>query len=828
MASGDTRVKFEDRTFEVAREGTATILDEVHEKGGNQSEDNDKARPTSKAQTVFYNPIQQFNRDLSVLAIRVFAEDLQTTRQQQHGKQKWNGRKADAVPKQSTYGRSGSSAQEAPLQRTPGHTQTGSSIEGKVNAEDEAKTSTSDGQSSGIANRGLYDSKDSIESLPESDGPGQMNAKRKRDDADDEDSRCEPPQKLTKIDRVLEPSIAKADTESLAPKRQPPESTAQTGHEAPGVEVECADPGSPKLPNGKGDPSHLWGPNDQHSSDSKSIPAGPKKSATATASIAPRFRILDALSATGLRALRYAKEIPHVSTVTANDLSASATRAIAVNARYNELDAKIEITTGDALDVLRRNRGKFDCIDLDPYGTATHFLDAAVQSLTSGGLLCVTCTDAGVFASTGYPEKCFSQYGGVSAKGPQSHEAGLRLLLQAIATSAARYGLAIEPLLSLSIDFYIRVFVKLRRSPQEVKFLASKTMVVYNCDSGCGAWTKHYMARTKEKEDKKGNPFFNFSLAQTPASGSTCEHCGFKTHIAGPMWGGPIQNPHFIQRMLDLLPTLSSSTYGTIPRMEGMLTTARDETLLPSSAPPLKKQKPSDGQDSSAPPYPIPRLPPEEPDHYPFFLLPSTLASALRCEAPSANALKGALMGLGFRTTRTHTKPGSIRTDAPWSVVWEVMREWVRQKSPIKKDACKYGTAGWGLMQKDRSKLRLNKTKRELKEFTNSSNDMGEMKTKLEALLWRLNNEEQEDRPTAQELAAEIAQSKGNGQKNGIQKQSEASGPTGVAEVDDLELPSLHVEFNERLGMESEEKRKLVRYQNNPRANWGPMPRAKG
>jgi tRNA G26 N,N-dimethylase Trm1 len=33
--------------------------------------------------------------------------------------------------------------------------------------------------------------------------------------------------------------------------------------------------------------------------------------------------------------------------------------------------------------------------DLDPYGTASPFLDAAVQAAKDGGLLCVTCTDAG-------------------------------------------------------------------------------------------------------------------------------------------------------------------------------------------------------------------------------------------------------------------------------------------------------------------------------------------------------------------------------------------------------------------------------------------------
>ena len=36
---------------------------------------------------------------------------------------------------------------------------------------------------------------------------------------------------------------------------------------------------------------------------------------------------------------------------------------------------------------------QFDIVDLDPYGSASPFLDGAVQSVTDGGLLAITCTD---------------------------------------------------------------------------------------------------------------------------------------------------------------------------------------------------------------------------------------------------------------------------------------------------------------------------------------------------------------------------------------------------------------------------------------------------
>ena len=245
------------------------------------------------------------------------------------------------------------------------------------------------------------------------------------------------------------------------------------------------------------------------------------------------FRILDALSATGLRALRYAQEIPFLTSVTANDMSEKATNSITLNVTHNKLGDKITVHTGNAIAYMYSfvDKPGFDVIDLDPYGTAAPFLDAAVQALHDGGLLCVTCTDSAIFASHGYLEKTYSQYGGLPLKGEACHEGGLRLLLHAIASSAGRYGLAIEPLLSLSIDYYIRVFVRVRKSPNDVKMLAGKTMIVYNCDSGCGSWTQQFLARHLNKSNRTGDTVYKHSFAQAPSASQQCPHCGQKTHV---------------------------------------------------------------------------------------------------------------------------------------------------------------------------------------------------------------------------------------------------------------------------------------------------------
>ncbi|KAF8654148.1 hypothetical protein AX16_003677 [Volvariella volvacea WC 439] len=258
-----------------------------------------------------------------------------------------------------------------------------------------------------------------------------------------------------------------------------------------------------------------------------------------------KITILEALSATGLRSIRYAKEIPLVKYVIANDLSPAAIEAMKRNVEINGLGpqsvdsdepnlGKVRINEGDACTLMyshREDRKRVDVVDLDPYGTAAPFIDAAVQAVNDGGLLCVTCTDLAVLASTNYPEKCFSNYGGVPVKAEYCHEAALRLVLHSLSTTAARYGRFIEPLVSLSIDFYVRVFVRVRASPLEVKKAISKTATYYVCSS-CQTPYGQGLGKVIEKTGANGNTNYLFRLAAGPSVGDKCPECHSMLHVS--------------------------------------------------------------------------------------------------------------------------------------------------------------------------------------------------------------------------------------------------------------------------------------------------------
>ncbi|OAX44694.1 N2,N2-dimethylguanosine tRNA methyltransferase [Rhizopogon vinicolor AM-OR11-026] len=387
-----------------------------------------------------------------------------------------------------------------------------------------------------------------------------------------------------------------------------------------------------------------------------------------------KFVLLEALSATGLRSIRYAKEIPLVRFVIANDLSASATAAMKRNVELNGLGpspdptesalsssmisehqphdrGKVRINEGDACALMynhRTEKTRVDVVDLDPYGTAAPFIDGAVQCINDGGLLCVTCTDLSVLATTNYPEKCFSNYGGIPVKAEYCHESALRLVLHTLSTSASRYGRYIEPQLSLSIDFYVRLFVRIHSAPIEVKKAASKTAMYYICQ-GCQSFYEQPLGRMIDKvHERSGNVNLLFKTQAGPSVGQKCTECGSAQHIAGPMWSGPLHNNNFLSKVLEHLES-NQGKYGTAVRMRGMLTVAKEEL------------------------------------HVPFYFTPSRIAGFFHSICPPLDDVASALLNAGYRVSRSHALAGSLKTNATRQDVHDVFRSWVK-KHPVRMD----------------------------------------------------------------------------------------------------------------------------------------------
>ena len=280
-------------------------------------------------------------------------------------------------------------------------------------------------------------------------------------------------------------------------------------------------------------------------------------------------RILEGLAASGLRSVRFALEVPFVREVVANDFDHTAVEYIRRNAAHNNIDHLITASCSDAAMLMyaSRNRSdRFDVVDLDPYGSPAPFLDSAVQCVSEGGLLCVTCTDMAVLCGNA-AETCQAKYGSVSLRAPYCHEMALRIILQSIAGHAARYQRFVEPLLSISADFYVRVFVCVRTGQSRVKELATKLANVYHCRS-CRAFSlQPLMTRSRNL----------YTVGSGPPVGMTCDHCGGRHAFCGPIWSAAIHDVDFVGRVRSHVLNDGSLFPNTRQRIDGVLSVVSEE-----------------------------------------------------------------------------------------------------------------------------------------------------------------------------------------------------------------------------------------------------------
>lgn len=139
--------------------------------------------------------------------------------------------------------------------------------------------------------------------------------------------------------------------------------------------------------------------------------------------------------------------------------------------------------TEDAINLMhnmRREKRFFDVVDLDPYGTAVPFLESALSCIANNGLLCVTFTDMAVLCAR-KPNVCFYKYGAAPLGKSYCHEQALRMVLFTINSMANKHGKQIEPLVSLTVDFYVRLFIRVKESLSDCHLSISKYSYVHQC-----------------------------------------------------------------------------------------------------------------------------------------------------------------------------------------------------------------------------------------------------------------------------------------------------------------------------------------------------------
>lgn len=245
------------------------------------------------------------------------------------------------------------------------------------------------------------------------------------------------------------------------------------------------------------------------------------------------------------------------------------------------------------------------------------------------------------------PESCYAKYGSIPLKTKACHEQALRILLRCIESHATRYGRYIKPLLSISADFYIRVFVRVFTSPRECKMSSSKQSMFYQC-TGCRTLTFQPLGILKENPTEKNPKQVKYCIPVVPTIHDHCEHCNHRYHMGGPIWSAAIHDPEFVDALYETIQSEPYSKLGTQARMYGVLTVIKEELI-----------------------------------DIPLYYAVDKLCGVLKLEVVPILKFRSALLHAGYKVSFSHACKSSIKTNAPPSVLWDILRCW-QKLHPVK------------------------------------------------------------------------------------------------------------------------------------------------
>ncbi|MEM4221848.1 MAG: methyltransferase domain-containing protein, partial [archaeon] len=167
-------------------------------------------------------------------------------------------------------------------------------------------------------------------------------------------------------------------------------------------------------------------------------------------------KVLDLLCGIGARGIRYAKEVG--VNVICNDACEKAVEIAKENAGINGVE--VEFSNEEANRFLLKSMGKFECIDIDPFGSPVYFLNNSfLRIIPKGGYLMCTATDTGTLCGK-FAKRTFKRYFVKSEKNSAEHEIGVRTLIGCIVRFGLMYDISVKVQYAYARKHYYRVCVK--------------------------------------------------------------------------------------------------------------------------------------------------------------------------------------------------------------------------------------------------------------------------------------------------------------------------------------------------------------------------------
>ncbi|KAM5135018.1 TRMT1-like protein isoform 2-T2 [Mantella aurantiaca] len=388
---------------------------------------------------------------------------------------------------------------------------------------------------------------------------------------------------------------------------------------------------------------------------------------------------LDAFSATGIMGLQWAKHLGNSVKVTLNDINDSSIAMIQENCHLNQMKVltkseenseaviinkdveefvnTVEVTQMDA-NILMHTRS-FDFIHLDPFGTSVNYLDAAFRNIRNLGILSVTSTDTGsLYAKTVHVAK--RHYGCNIIRTEYFKELAVRIVLAAIARAAARCNKGIEVLLSVALEHFVLVIIRVLRGPS----LADESIKMISNLIHCH-WCEERIFQ-KEGTMLEENPY-----KQLPCD---CHKSmpGRSAALLGPLWTGSLFSTGFLRRMLYEATSRSIGEIHTLLKnliCEAECTTVKQFSIQSTQYSQGKRKR--QDMNTNAPK----RLKNETRAEHPPFYYSIHRHAIGGLNIPKLNKILQHLSEAGYLVSRTHFDPTGIRTNAPLATLKAILEK---------------------------------------------------------------------------------------------------------------------------------------------------------
>ena len=324
--------------------------------------------------------------------------------------------------------------------------------------------------------------------------------------------------------------------------------------------------------------------------------------------------IVDCMAASGIGSLRMLKDCHNIRKLYVNDINPVALELIKLNFEINNIDInKIYLSQKDASFLLleiknQQNHEKPDVISIDPFGTPNIYMDSVFKAIKKKeGLICITATDTAVLFGV-RSDTCIRKYLSKPLRVEYLKELGARILLHFISRIANINNLGIYPLLTFYSRHFIRIFALTFKNKERISKSFSNYGYVIHCNN-CGY-----------REVKN---IGDFKLSSTCPS---CNNPNKQISYAGPLWTGKLYDELFIKQMLEENINLD---YLNHKKIDKLLKIILQESNMPI-----------------------------------FFYNIHQLCKKLNLpKIPKIEAIIKAINNLGYKATRTHFDPLSIKTN---------------------------------------------------------------------------------------------------------------------------------------------------------------------